>query len=471
MFPVENQYIPCTRGVDLAPLTIPLTAFDKREDIQHISHEDDKCNSRVGFIDVEGQGAEDCNYDSVLALPVLLSSGIVIYNHKGAPVVNDILNKIGVIVRGAESVLCAEEREDKNLDQCVIPPGRFGHLHIVFRDFSHSGDEAHVRELLLTREKLVKNDGNSGEFERNAVRDLIERNFQSITIWLLRSPSSMEDLAQYRSLPERLVRPEFIRRVLEIHACICNQLKQCSMTNEKPRTHQHVYDTLVQVVDTLNKSGGVNLKSLYRSMDSIAIHKEMQQYEKNLLQVNAEIQGNHDEVEVLNTGTQELSLPRSSGSEKMPSTITEVFGRLAEDEFLKQASKWASQDSHTSATSGSVQPNDDLVDTDEDMATVKIEIRQQTGQEIGFGASLTTGAGDLASAVPLSIQQQRKLLRKCADLKIELEGSRRDALNVGNKLQMLFNEHEQLREAYTDMERDYEALRRELLQQHSCLIS
>jgi hypothetical protein len=36
----------------------------------------------IGFVDVEGQGAEDGTYDTILALPLLLVSKVVLFNHK-----------------------------------------------------------------------------------------------------------------------------------------------------------------------------------------------------------------------------------------------------------------------------------------------------------------------------------------------------------------------------------------------------
>jgi hypothetical protein len=38
---------------------------------------DDRTNPLIGFVDVEGQGAEDGTYDTMLALPLLLTSKVI----------------------------------------------------------------------------------------------------------------------------------------------------------------------------------------------------------------------------------------------------------------------------------------------------------------------------------------------------------------------------------------------------------
>ncbi len=135
LFKVINSSVPCTRGVDMssyvasaqslyeravthrktspaaaptataapvapgeAPAPVQATAADLKLEAPGAGAPD------VGFVDVEGQGAEDGTYDTILALPLLLVSKVVLFNHKGAPTVSDMLSKLGVLARAADCV-------------------------------------------------------------------------------------------------------------------------------------------------------------------------------------------------------------------------------------------------------------------------------------------------------------------------------------------------------------------------------
>jgi len=71
----------------LSPLRIPTSPFP-----------------RIGFVDVEGQGADDSTYDTLLTLPLLLSSKVVLYNHKGAVLASEMLSRLAVLASAANYV-------------------------------------------------------------------------------------------------------------------------------------------------------------------------------------------------------------------------------------------------------------------------------------------------------------------------------------------------------------------------------
>src|SRR5689334_1605574 len=99
---------------------------------------------------------------------------IVLFNHKGAPTVSDMLSKLGVLARAAEYIDLSDPNEgvllmhvspDARFRAAKDPskanddgkrkkvhrtrrnhgvthmPHQFGHLHVLFRDFSFEGNK------------------------------------------------------------------------------------------------------------------------------------------------------------------------------------------------------------------------------------------------------------------------------------------------------------------------------------------
>ena len=50
----------------------------------------------VGFVDVEGQGVEGVEYDTKLVTPALLFSKVLLFNWRGAPKPDAMLDMLGV---------------------------------------------------------------------------------------------------------------------------------------------------------------------------------------------------------------------------------------------------------------------------------------------------------------------------------------------------------------------------------------
>lgn len=89
IFQVLNTAEPCTKGVDISSYLMEHSHLAK-----HTKQATVENNPLLGFVDVEGQGAEDNSYDTMLALPLLLTSKVCLFNHKGAPTVTDMLVRI-----------------------------------------------------------------------------------------------------------------------------------------------------------------------------------------------------------------------------------------------------------------------------------------------------------------------------------------------------------------------------------------
>jgi hypothetical protein len=83
----------CTVGVDISNFFLPINEFGthsaKPENPVHI-----------GFVDVEGQGNRDVEYDAKVVCPILFISKTVIFNWKDSFQKDSILNKLGVITKG-----------------------------------------------------------------------------------------------------------------------------------------------------------------------------------------------------------------------------------------------------------------------------------------------------------------------------------------------------------------------------------
>lgn len=279
MFKVVNSSIPCTRGVDISSHIVPHSSL--AEHVNTFSEnkiEGDK-DMNLGFVDVEGQGAEDGTYDTMLALPLLVTSKVVLFNHKGAPTVTDMLSKLGVLARAADYI-DLDDGEGKagggDADDSGSKPKKFGHLHVLFRDFSFDGDPATVYEQLLGKEKIVKkaktvnssaNDPSKAAKERNDIRQLLIDNFQSITIHLFKQPANADELKDHKELPEELIDPEFVETVSQLLCKVTEQMKEPTLFNGKPLTGPKLKTLITTVCKQVNEGGAINVPSVFRAME------------------------------------------------------------------------------------------------------------------------------------------------------------------------------------------------------------
>ena len=159
-FAVSGAAVPCTNGINIADSLVPLPSFDPSD------CSDSDC--LVGIVDVEGQGDQGVRalhwlcrapgahgplctitrfvpprlafasqtahdksrdpcagveYDVQLLAPLLLVSKVVIFNWKGAPCKEDMLQKLYVMTQAAERI---------NPDESESPDAKiFGHLRVV----------------------------------------------------------------------------------------------------------------------------------------------------------------------------------------------------------------------------------------------------------------------------------------------------------------------------------------------------
>lgn len=229
----------------------------------------------VAFVDAEGQGDKDVMYDTILAIPLLLTTRVLIFNHKGAPVVNRILEQLSVLARAAEYVQLDGGEEDEKL---------FGHLHIVFRDYTFDSDSDAVYNQLFTLEKVPRRnlrdaskDGKAAAVrERNDVRTLLLDNFASVRVWLMDQPAT-PDVLKRGALGDRDVCPRFKQQCKEMLQVMSEQLQEPHRIAGHPTTGARITSVFKQIVDSLNNKKCVSLPSPLEGMERENIEKVAQE--------------------------------------------------------------------------------------------------------------------------------------------------------------------------------------------------
>jgi len=359
LFRVINSSTPCTKGVDISSRIMSHSTFQAHVDrcgidvsqIQ-LQEEDEENQQRagsgpsnngstgnkskieLGWVDAEGQGAEDNAYDTMLALPLLLTSKVILFNHKGAPTVSDMLSRLGVLARAADYVAMGGDDNDaptadddgngrsRRASSSASPPppppsfaqvraeesgGRaFGHLHVIFRDFSFSGDEKSVYSQLMglehvpaprTRNKSTptktlgggapgsasKNDADR-EFEairaiqeRNDIRSLLMQHFSSIHVWLLKQPADADTLKAHAELPESCVDEEFKIGIQRLSAVLSSQLSTPTRFHGADLTGERTCSLLQQICNQLNTHGSVSVPSVFGAMENESVQRIMKE--------------------------------------------------------------------------------------------------------------------------------------------------------------------------------------------------
>jgi hypothetical protein len=305
LFKVINSSTPCTRGVDISSLFIPHQQYIEHvNQLQIFSSEKPLPASAsaptLAFLDCEGQGDIGNDYDTLLALPLLITSKIVLFNHKGAPTVSDMLTKLGVLARAAEYIELPEETNGGE-EETKSSPKKFGHLHVLFRDFSFDGDRRSVYSQLFdmeivpksTQKKAAKSFNSSSSAsnntnnadkereeslirtiqERNDIRTLLIENFTSISVHLFKQPSSADNLKAYKELPQSLVDEEFVREVEQLQRKIGEQTAEPKEFNGMQLNGPKLAQLLQQIIQNLNEKGCINVGSVYRAMEKENITK------------------------------------------------------------------------------------------------------------------------------------------------------------------------------------------------------
>ncbi|KAG3199883.1 hypothetical protein PC128_g4993 [Phytophthora cactorum] len=251
LFKISNLREPCTQGVDLSGHFVPLSKFSSFNGCPPISSKASK-DIHVGFVDAEGQGDRDITYDSRLVSPVLLSSKVVIFNWKDSLQADRMLNLLAVLARAAQGIELPDGANTKV----------FGHLHLVFRDWSFvdSTPEEVYRDL------FQKEKGRSEEVNvRNLARVNLIEAFESINIWLFPAPVANTANLRDKIRFDQLQKP-FQDKLRELRKCLSSQLQQPMKFYQRPLTAKYLSQIMPALVDTLNSDQVIMPESIYSSM-------------------------------------------------------------------------------------------------------------------------------------------------------------------------------------------------------------
>jgi len=212
---------------------------------------------------------------------LLLTGKVILFNHKGAPTVHDMLSRLGVIARAAEFVTNladdGDDMEEEDEGDGYEKPKAFGHLHVCFRDFSFRGTTESVSRQLLQEEnvpkKSMKQDDNkiAAINERNDIRNLLNKNFESINVHLFKQPAEPDQLKNYAELPEDLIDVEFSNTLDELREKIIEQTTEPRLFNGVILTGTRLAGILSNLVEIVNSGVDVNVPSVFRAMEQEAV--------------------------------------------------------------------------------------------------------------------------------------------------------------------------------------------------------
>jgi len=256
-FKISNKKDPCTVGIDLANKLMGLREFGSVDggNCGGITSSD-STNMRVGFVDAEGQGDRDVAYDAKLVCPILLAAKCVIFNWKETLQKDSILNQLGIMTRAASNV-----GDDVHVGGGKAGGGKkFGHLHIVFRDWSSvDGTQDSVYRTLFDQEL-----GQEANVRNQIRRDVIAA-FESVQIHLFDPP--VERTADLKKeLTINMTTGQFRAQVRNLRELMVQQLKQSTVVGGVVLTGSNVCKVVDLVVDSLNRGQTVQPAAMYTSM-------------------------------------------------------------------------------------------------------------------------------------------------------------------------------------------------------------
>jgi len=181
IFRISNEKDSCTQGIDISNKWLSLTEFAMinnsnnsiRNTTQSLTNGRTVSDQmKIGFVDAEGQGDKDVAYDANLICPILLMSKCVIFNWKGDLQKDHLLSTLGIMTRAAKNIT-----NDSSSRVTSLNESKFGHLHIIFRDWQAVDTDANE-----VYNAIMKTEGTSDA----SIRDLIRKDllvvFDSIKV-------------------------------------------------------------------------------------------------------------------------------------------------------------------------------------------------------------------------------------------------------------------------------------------------
>jgi hypothetical protein len=252
IFRISNEKESCTQGIDISNKWMTIKEFATVDGGRSEAVPSTAQGIRVGFVDAEGQGDKDVSYDANLICPILLASKCVIFNWKGDLQKDHILNTLGIMCRAAQNV---------GVESSGSSGSKFGHLHIVFRDWQAVGSDAQS-----TYDMLFGAEPNTSETAlRNKIRLDLHVAFASIQVWLFDAPTDLvSDLKKKLTLDKTSI--HFKAQVRNLRSALMTQLQQPVVFGGQVLTGRMLHGAVTRMVDSLNSGQVVLPGAAYRAM-------------------------------------------------------------------------------------------------------------------------------------------------------------------------------------------------------------
>eukprot|EP01038_Epipyxis_sp_PR26KG_P015826 gene15826-21440_t len=313
VFRISNEKESCTQGIDISNKWLSLKEFSGIDRGDAIKSES---TIRVGFVDAEGQGDKDVSYDAKLICPILLVSKCIIFNWKGDLQKDHILSTLGIMTRAAQNV---------SMDTSVNRKHKFGHLHIVFRDWQSVGSDEKS-----TFDALFKFEGIAEASTRDKIRSDVRDSFESIQVHLFDAPTELvSDLRKKLTIDKTSA--SFRNQVRRFREVLTNQLKNPTFFADQPLLGKSYPSMINQVVDSLNRGEVILPSSAYLSMMRLELEKIVREYEKEIKQ---QMDNYADELKNYITNSDYDIFPNKSAAVKKLTESFNIINSKYENEVI-----------------------------------------------------------------------------------------------------------------------------------------
>lgn len=338
IFKISNKKDPCTVGIDISNKWHNLQDFERggAGAIGGVSkwsltssgvNGSNATQIKVGYVDAEGQGDRDINYDAKLVCPVLLVSKCVIFNWKNTLQVDHILNQLGIMQRAAknvaEDISGSAEGGGGGSGGKKSPTKKFGHLHIVFRDWTAAdGTRSSVYKALFQQE--TTSDG----LTRNQIRKDILDAFESVTVWLFCAPTDKNDDLK-KELDLRDTTSKFRSQVAELRGVLAEQLRTPTYIggkNERALTGSDLMVLVSYVTESLNKGQVIQPQSAYINLLKVELEDKKNKLEDALRHEADKHTASLEKIEEV--GKKEEGLMRLPTEGEFVVQITSIFDAM-----------------------------------------------------------------------------------------------------------------------------------------------
>ncbi|XP_046851563.1 uncharacterized protein LOC124444916 [Xenia sp. Carnegie-2017] len=217
------------------------------------------------FVDTEGQGDEDIDSDTTLLTPIILLSKVILFNWKGGLQKNQILNELAILVEVGNSVSSMNFKEDTV---------KFGHLHIVLRDFHYDGTKDEAFAIIFDEE----NKRGEKVKERNQLRKKLLSSFESINVCFFPAPS--EDL---RELHIDSTSPEFKEALNELNGVIKDDVSEPRRFGTVVVNAENAEFLLEKFVKEMKDGDIVHVKSVITQLQRGVVDEAKRHFEESLI--------------------------------------------------------------------------------------------------------------------------------------------------------------------------------------------